>query len=499
MCLWGLAHTYGPFLNEPQKSSEDLSMGLSAAKNASAALALSPHSPKERALIEAMAVRYPEDGRAEEQLTSYRRYAARLRELREASAELKADVDLMAFHAEALMVLMCDSLGCHYYASRGDSLPPVPLPTTEEASALLRAALKATEQMHAYAQHLLIHSTEMSNWEAQTALTAAQQLAKNMAPLQDQHLQHMSSHTFGRTGRYHDAVMSNVVAVRSDAAYMHHGLVPYGPGHDSVFLVCAALWGGERAAAYKYAKVVREIYTKYPSMPDSPDGSMAWNHPMVVPLRFGDWDNVRQLDSPPPGNFSVQWPYGYGVVRHFSLAVAAAHLGRLRDADAHVSGLRNLMPSVAATKTAKLISLAHIANHTASAVVAHERGHLELSVEALRLAVEVEMAMPYDEPPSWLLPTRECYGLALMHAGRPEDAEATFRSALYGYSWHAEPHCGWALLGLRMSLSQQQPTPRRLEEIENITQHLDHVWQHADVPIRTPCSILGSEPMPAFV
>jgi len=406
----------------------------------------------------------------------------------------------MVFDAEAMMVLMCNDTGFHFFTPRGDSLPPVAMPAAEEAFALLRAAQEATGQMHAYAQHLLIHGTEQSNVDAETAVSAAEHLAKNMAaPLQDQHLQHMTGHTFSRTGRYHQAVMGGAAAVRSDAAYLRHGLMPNGPGHDGAFVVAAALYGGERAVAYKYARILRWLFVQNPALVDFPDGSVAWNHPMVVALRFGDWATVRQLDVLPPGNFSVQWPYGYGVVRHFSLAVAAAHLGRLRDADAHVSGLRNLMPSVAATKTAKLISLAHIANHTASAVVAHERGHLELSVEALRLAVEVEMAMPYDEPPSWLLPTRECYGLALMHAGRPEDAEATFRSALYGYSWHAEPHCGWALLGLRMSLSQQQPTPRRLEEIENITQHLDHVWQHADVPIRTPCSILGSEPMPAFV
>ena len=30
--------------------------------------------------------------------------------------------------------------------------------------------------------------------------------------------------------------------------------MPYGPGHNSAFLVACALWAGDRAAAYKYVK-----------------------------------------------------------------------------------------------------------------------------------------------------------------------------------------------------------------------------------------------------
>ena len=39
-----------------------------------------------------------------------------------------------------------------------------------------------------------------------------------------------------------------------DDAYLQHHWMPYGPGHNSVFLVCCALWGGEKAEAYKYVQ-----------------------------------------------------------------------------------------------------------------------------------------------------------------------------------------------------------------------------------------------------
>jgi len=149
----------------------------------------------------------------------------------------------MIFDAESSMVLQCDAPGFHFYTPQGDSMPPVEASATVKATALLRSVLAVTNQYHPFAQHLLIHSTQMSNSEAETAMQVAALLRKRLVGLQDQHLQHMSSHTFFRTGHYHEAVTSNMVAHASDEAFLQNGMVPYCPGHNSVFLVCAALWG----------------------------------------------------------------------------------------------------------------------------------------------------------------------------------------------------------------------------------------------------------------
>eukprot|EP00927_Polykrikos_kofoidii_P085368 TRINITY_DN9274_c0_g1_i1.p1 TRINITY_DN9274_c0_g1~~TRINITY_DN9274_c0_g1_i1.p1 ORF type:complete len:605 (-),score=61.82 TRINITY_DN9274_c0_g1_i1:47-1861(-) len=494
MCAWGHAHSYGPFLNRPTKSVTDLRMGLSSALHASRLLAKDrlKHSPKEQVLIDAMVVRYPRDPQLEDQLASYKEYAARLHEMRKSSAVLSVDPDLMVFDAEARMVLMCDSAGYHFYESRGDSAPPVEMPGTKQASNLLRAALNITNQTHPYAQHLLIHSTEMSNSEALTVKDVAAQLFRNMKGLQDQHLQHMTTHTFLRTGAYHEGVEGGMAAVSSDAAYLHHGLLPYGPGHNSVFLVCSAMWGGERAVAYKYAQVMQQIFAKAPSRPDGPDGSRAWSYPMLVAVRFGDWDHVQRLDALPPSDFSEQWPYGYGVLRHFGLAVAESHLGRSRDSEAHLRALRTLMPNIAKSGDAVFTNLSRIANHTASAVAASDRGDATKAVNEMKAAVDIELSMKYDEPPAWILPSRECYGQALLNAGRPEDAEGVFRSALYGYSFHAEPRCGWAIFGLRESLRRQERTIARKKEIESLTDTLREVWKYSDVKLTSPCLLLSS-------
>merc|ERR1712196_152178 len=94
-------------------------------------------------------------------------------------------------------------------------------------------------------------------------------------------------------------------------------------------------------------------------------------------------------------------------------------------------------------------NLTAIANLTAAAVLARTRGDTQAPVKLLRDAVDIEMGMRYDEPPVWLLPSRECYGQALLDAGLAKDAESAFRKQLYGYSFHAEPRCGWSLFGLR--------------------------------------------------
>jgi tetratricopeptide (TPR) repeat protein len=463
-------------------------MGLAAARNASTLLNQNrdAYSPKERALIDTMLLRYPEVGG--NQTKTYEQYSRALHELRSLdSTGLEADPDLMTFDAEASMVLQSDSAGYHFYTPQGDTMPPV----EASATALLRSVLAATNQSHPYAQHLLIHSTEMSNSDAETAVQVAAHLQKQLAGLQDQHLQHMSSHTFFRTGHYHEAVTSNMVAHASDEAFLQNGMVPYGPGHDSVFLVCAALWGGERARAYQYAAIAQSIFAAAPSRPDGPDGSTAWNYPMIVAVRFGDWASVQQLDAVPPGDFANTWMYGYGVLRHFALALAATHLSDWQGASAHLQLLQELSENITSTASGSShAQLAQIASLTATGALARAQGDLQQAVSSLTTAVELEMDMAYTEPPQWLLPTRECLGQALVEANQLDDAEHLFRQTLYGYDYHAEPNSGRAFLGLRKSLELQQVqnyTASRAEEIHNLTSQIDAAWQYSDVPLTTPC------------
>jgi hypothetical protein len=65
MCYWGLAYALGPYLNRPTKSPGEIEIAFQAAANATAAAARAGSMlDSERALVRAMALRYPADSTA---------------------------------------------------------------------------------------------------------------------------------------------------------------------------------------------------------------------------------------------------------------------------------------------------------------------------------------------------------------------------------------------------------------------------------------------------
>ena len=70
-----------------------------------------------------------------------------------------------------------------------------------------------------------------ANISAARAEAAAEVLLREAGPWDSMgHLRHMPSHTFQRTGRYHDAVAANVRAFEADLADTQACRSPYNPG-----------------------------------------------------------------------------------------------------------------------------------------------------------------------------------------------------------------------------------------------------------------------------
>ena len=80
---------------------------------------------------------------------------------------------------------------------------------------------------------------------AETSAAALLQPASGLWGLGLGHLLHMSSHTFVRIGRWHDAAVSNMNAHAADAEDARHCQSPYEPEHNTDMLVYAANMGGE--------------------------------------------------------------------------------------------------------------------------------------------------------------------------------------------------------------------------------------------------------------
>jgi len=48
---------------------------------------------------------------------------------------------------------------------------------------------------------------------------------------------------------------------------------------------------------------------------DFPDGSMAWNYPLLVALRFAEWPRLASLEREAPEPWGAKWVYG-GRLKH---------------------------------------------------------------------------------------------------------------------------------------------------------------------------------------
>ena len=60
----------------------------------------------------------------------------------------------------------------------------------------------------------------------------------------------------------------------------------------------------------------------------------------------------------------------------------------------------------------------------------YRRGNFDMAFAHLRRSVELEDALPYDEPWGWMQPTRHALGALLLEQGHLAEAEAVYRADL---------------------------------------------------------------------
>ena len=105
----------------------------------------------------------------------------------------------------------------------------------------------------------------------------------------------------------------------------------------------------------------------------------------------------------------------------------------------------------------------------------------------LRRSVELDDALPYDEPWGWMQPTRHALGALLLEQGRVAEAEAIYRSDL-GLDGRLSRACQhpdnlWSLHGLHECLARRGETV----EAALIKQRLDLAQARSEVPVKASC------------
>ena len=458
MCYWGTALAHGPNINLPM----DRAAGLAAYEAVRKALDREGKAtPRERALIRALAARYAADPPDDRTALD----AAYARELRAVVRQYPEDLEAATLFAESLM----DLSPWNYWTPDGK-----PRPDTPEMLAQLERVM-ADDSDHPGANHFYIHALEAV--EPERALAAAERLAGLMPGAG--HLVHMPGHIYIRVGRYLDAIAANEHAVHADETYISDQKPAFGIytagyyPHNHDFLAFAASMIGRSkqsiASAEKMATLAPPEVLREPGM------TLLQHHQtrhLQMKIRFSRWDEILAVPAPPQDlpHAHAMWQYARGR--------ALAARGDVKPAETALAQVR-------ATSTDPAVAPLRMEFNTSGAVLALAAevlaGHIAVAkgdfpgaVGHLRKAVRLEDALTYGEPPEWSVPVRQELGPVLLKAGQPAEAERALREDLKRF-----PDNGWSLKGLERALRAQG----RNTEADDAAARFRKVWSTADVSL----------------
>lgn len=459
MAYWGWALVLGPNLNLPMQEN----VVAPAYDAMQKAVALKNRvSEKERAFIEALAIRYTDNPKADRAPLD----AAYVESMARLHARYPDDPDAATLYAAAIM----NTNPWDYWYRDG-----TPKGSTETILSTLQKVVTEHPD-HAGAHHYLIHAVEA--FRPELGVASADQLGGLMPGAG--HLVHMPSHIYMRVGRYADSYAANARAAEADNAYIvqcrAQGMYPvtYYP-HNIHFMVWSAMFQGRADAAMAAARQVKD---KIPV--DLKDDTWALNElfrsqPMFVMMRFGQWDAM--LSEPQPIDrmrfMTGVWHYGRGL--------AHVHQGRLEDARKELAALSSFREMTAAdadyyTGFAVAGDLLTIAEELLTGEILAKEKDFSRAIAHLERAVRLEDSLRYNEPTDWYVPGRHMLGAVLLEAGLPAEAETVYWEDL-----RRNPDNGYSLFGLHLSLKAQQNAP----VAEEIAKRLAAAWKDADKPLQT--------------
>jgi tetratricopeptide (TPR) repeat protein len=282
ICYWGIALVNGPNINAPMFDS----VYESTYKMAQKALSkMEFANEKEKALIQALTNRYPSPDKVSDRSAYDKAYAEAMKKV---YVQFPEDNDVGALTAEAIM----DVYPWNFWLKDGTAQP-----WTQEIVDIYENILKR-DPNHPGANHYYIHVVEASK-DAGRA-TASADLLRTLVPGAG-HLVHMPSHIYIRTGRYHDAVISNEEAIRADSAYFAQchaqGFYPASYAtHNVHFLFITAAFEGRQADAINAAQKITHKMEDSSLLMHDPVWGPTMQHfslmELIAFVRFAKWDDI---------------------------------------------------------------------------------------------------------------------------------------------------------------------------------------------------------------
>ena len=397
----------------------------------------------------------------------------------------KDDADIAALFAESLMMLAPWKL----WTPSPDYKPGIP--ETEELVTVLETGLKASPQ-HPGLCHFYVHTMELSA-TPEKALPAADTLRNGF---QHGHLLHMASHIDMWIGHYQEAIDVNKKAIDADEAYVQKsGIVnefykSYRL-HNYHLAVWAAMFDGQFATAMQYSEAMEKqlgpeaVTFKLGGLPIGsmflePFSSVTWH----VLIRFGKWEEI--INQPLKEDKDM---YASAVATaHYARTIAYAVTGRIGEAETERKKFYDALNNKAIELRYLFNNVMHdgenfggildVGEAVLNGELEYYKGNHQEAFKFLRLAVERDKNLPYDEPWGWMMPARHVLGALLVEQGEVAEAEAIYREDLKQYKDNL-----WSLLGLSQALKQQGKT----EEAELVRASFEKASVRTDIKIQASC------------
>jgi tetratricopeptide (TPR) repeat protein len=430
MACWGLAYALGPNYNKPweffTEGERELVVVRAHAAARRAAECAGSASVVEQDLISALQLRYPAAAPAADCSVWNLAYADRMREV---YARHRADLDVTALFAEALMNLTPWALW--------DQRTGQPAPgacTTEIKDVLERALATPAGRQHPGILHMYIHLMEMSP-QPEEALTAGD-LLRDLVP-DAGHLLHMPTHLDVLCGDYRRVVSSNSLAISADNRFTARAkAAPFYTlyrAHNYHFKAYGAMFLGQSNTALAAARDLEQaipedlLRVEVPPMADWLESFLSIR--MHVYVRFGYWDQI--LATPLPADRDL-YCVTTATIR-YARGIACAATSQLAESEMERAAFRAALERVPDSRTLfnnTCQDILAIASAMLDGEIAYRTGHIDEAFASLQHSVDLDDNLPYDEPWGWMQPTRHAYGALLLEQGRTAEAEAIYRADL---------------------------------------------------------------------
>lgn len=447
MCFWGEALALADCINQ---------LGMDACKDARQSIETATKltetaSPRDRALVHALAVRFSQA--SPKCKLNNDAYTDAMRRIYQ---QFPDDPDVAALFVKALM----DD-------HKSD----------KEAEEVLNKALLRWP-LHPALNHFNIHILEAIGQPAK-ALESAKRLDGLIPGVG--HLQHMPAHIYYDVGLYHLASDANQRGVDADKALFSAGAIKIPEYaafyvHNYYYLFSSLAMEGRSKEDLQIAGDLINAL-KSGDLPSTERvRATIYSVPYTLMVRFGKWDQLINEPRPKettPFNLAI-WQYGVGLanLRKGNSDQAKRLLSQLQTSRKRFDERKDHGPEYA-DDLSGLLNLAYL---DLAAQIAGTQGDRKEQKKLLMRAMQIEYNLNLEMLP-WYLPMRQAVGTALLEAGKPQEAQEVFEEDLQRH-----PHNGWALFGLMQSLRAQGKTA----EANAIEGQFSKAWHYADIKLTAP-------------